>query len=604
MKWLSNLDRKYVVPILIGISLTTITCVSLGILLYPMFEKDETKDDSDKKSRQIVTSRCTTVQYKVPKQFASAIIGRGGSVIRDIESKTGTHINMNTNDIESPYAICIIRGNEMEGIRLAESIIKNILDNQPIIETYELFVPLEACGNLKRNGNIQQIQRSSGAKLIIENNVHKTEAEWKRRIIIKGSAEQIALAVTQIQDKIREENEAQAQLKGEQAASARIPRLSPNKSIVEGEIEEINPTIKTYEIPIPYEMIGEVIGTNENTVQQLERVLGVEIIIEKNPIFPSNERSVILRGAAKQLSEAIAQIKAKIEKENKTKILLNDDLTANKIRPTVESSSNDSVSISNNTLETSETFLPQDEVIEVFVSAVETPNKFWIHVIGPGIQALDDLVSEMTEYYNKAENRELHSKTVIPNQIVAAKFDYDKKWYRAQVLSIEDSQCKVFYVDYGDIETISINDVLELRTDMLCLRLQAINCSLANTKPRESEWNPEACDKFADLTHTAQWKPLIAKIKSYKYPMSIPDYELSHPSIPCIELYEKSGDKNIDIRETLIRLELARLEFDEDVFPTTNSRLLQDKYDIQSVSSSLLAENDSDIRDETDSSTC
>lgn len=60
---------------------------------------------------------------------------------------------------------------------------------------------------------------------------------------------------------------------------------------------------------------------------------------------------------------------------------------------------------------------------------------------------------------------------------------------------------------------------------------------------RESEWNPEACDKFADLTHTAQWKPLIAKIKSYKYPMSIPDYELSHPSIPCIELYEKSGDK-------------------------------------------------------------
>lgn len=61
--------------------------------------------------------------------------------------------------------------------------------------------------------------------------------------------------------------------------------------------------------------------------------------------------------------------------------------------------------------------------------------------------------------------------------------------------------------------------------------------------------------------------------------------------------------QNIDIRETLIRLELARLEFDEDVFPTTNSRLLQDRYDIQSVSSSLLAENDLDIRDETDSST-
>lgn len=60
---------------------------------------------------------------------------------------------------------------------------------------------------------------------------------------------------------------------------------------------------------------------------------------------------------------------------------------------------------------------------------------------------------------------------------------------------------------------------------------------------RESEWIPEACDKFADLTHVAQWKPLIAKIKGYKYPMPIPDYELSHPPIPCIELYEKNGDK-------------------------------------------------------------
>lgn len=78
-----------------------------------------------------------------------------------------------------------------------------------------------------------------------------------------------------------------------------------------------------------------------------------------NFVFIGNKRSVILRGAAKQLSEAIAQIKAKIEKENKTEIPLNDDFMAARIMPTVESSSNDSVNIFNNTSETSETFLPQ-----------------------------------------------------------------------------------------------------------------------------------------------------------------------------------------------------------------------------------------------------
>lgn len=48
-------------------------------------------------------------------------------------------------------------------------------------------------------------------------------------------------------------------------------------------------------------------------------------------------------------------------------------------------------------------------MMEVYVSAVDTPNAFWIHVIGSGIKALDNLVSEMTEYYNKEENRKLHA---------------------------------------------------------------------------------------------------------------------------------------------------------------------------------------------------
>lgn len=33
-------------------------------------------------------------------------------------------------------------------------------------------------------------------------------------------------------------------------------------------------------------------------------------------------------------------------------------------------------------------------------------------MIGPGNAALNNLVSKMTEYYNKAENRELHRKKV------------------------------------------------------------------------------------------------------------------------------------------------------------------------------------------------
>lgn len=52
-------------------------------------------------------------------------------------------------------------GNEVEDIRLAELVIKNILNTQYITEIYELFVSYKACRNfgiLKRNGDtVQQI---------------------------------------------------------------------------------------------------------------------------------------------------------------------------------------------------------------------------------------------------------------------------------------------------------------------------------------------------------------------------------------------------------------------------------------------------------------
>ena len=69
--------------------------------------------------------------------------------------------------------------------------------------------------------------------------------------------------------------------------------------------------------------------------------------------------------------------------------------------------------------------------------------------------------------------------------MVAAKFSFDERWYRSEVISgPEDGQYEVFFVDFGDRERVRKEDILELRTDFLSLRLQAIECSLANVKPR------------------------------------------------------------------------------------------------------------------------
>lgn len=46
--------------------------------------------------------------------------------------------------------------------------------------------------------------------------------------------------------------------------------------------------------------------------------------------------------------------------------------------------------------------------MEVFVCAVDNPSQFYIQVISQTNAKLDDLIKEMTEYYDNDENKEGH----------------------------------------------------------------------------------------------------------------------------------------------------------------------------------------------------
>lgn len=59
------------------------------------------------------------------------------------------------------------------------------------------------------------------------------------------------------------------------------------------------------------------------------------------------------------------------------------------------------------------------------------PSHFWLQIVGPKATELDQLVEEMTEYYGKEANREMHVlEKVEKGDLVAAIFRYDNKWYR------------------------------------------------------------------------------------------------------------------------------------------------------------------------------
>lgn len=200
--------------------------------------------------------------------------------------------------------------------------------------------------------------------------------------------------------------------------------------------------------------------------------------------------------------------------------------------------------------------------LEVYVSAVAHPSKFFVQMVGSQSVELDLLIDAMSEYYNDDENRERHVITApTVGQMVAAKFSEDQKWYRAEIVAITDNAfgdgivCDLFYVDYGDNQYVFPKDVYALKKDFLGLKYQAMECFLAYVKPNNPEspnsWPQKANDRFDDLTKVASWKKLLLNIVTYRPGIA------KGNQIPGVELFDVEDGRDINIGQLLIAEGLA-----------------------------------------------
>ncbi len=113
--------------------------------------------------------------------------------------------------------------------------------------------------------------------------------------------------------------------------------------------------------------------------------------------------------------------------------------------------------------------LPSDQwprhrdFIEVYVSAVEHPDHFWVQVISAKSTQLDRLVDNMTSHYQFTTQQPSQAIQPNPGDIVAAPFTHDASWYRARVVEVQDKMVDVYYVDFGDNGLVPLDKVRTLR---------------------------------------------------------------------------------------------------------------------------------------------
>lgn len=146
--------------------------------------------------------------------------------------------------------------------------------------------------------------------------------------------------------------------------------------------------------------------------------------------------------------------------------------------------------------------------------------------------------------------------------------------YRAEIVATQVNKTMphellydVYFLDYGDSQFISKKDILELRTDFLSLRFQAIECFLAHVQPcnggnNMDEWDEKTVEAFEQMVQAARWKKMRSKIVTYKERKSFAFQRQSKQResspIPGVELYDsENASKNISLE--LVKLGLAEL---------------------------------------------
>ncbi|TRY56663.1 hypothetical protein DNTS_014138 [Danionella cerebrum] len=188
-----------------------------------------------------------------------------------------------------------------------------------------------------------------------------------------------------------------------------------------------------------------------------------------------------------------------------------------------------------------------DEHLEVYVSASENPQHFWIQILGVRSLQLDKLTDEMSRFYNSESSQEHRVESIIVGDIVAATYRDHDTWNRARVLgNLGSGLVDLYYVDFGDNAELSREQLRSMRSDFLSLPFQAIECCLAGVQPAGEVWTEAALDDFERMTYCAEWKPLLAKLHSYSHS------EIS--SWPNVKLYDNSQGKAVDLCSEMIRL--------------------------------------------------
>ncbi|XP_028331245.1 tudor and KH domain-containing protein isoform X2 [Gouania willdenowi] len=422
-----------------------------------------------------------------------------------VSQQSGAHVQVSTDseDLGHKTDVCFVLQGSKDQVLLARCFLENLVtDCEPVTEVLE--IPQTSFGRIIGRGgeSLKQITRTTGAKVVCS----KEKAcgpGAKGTVTITGNRHEVKKAKNLILEKVDEDVMVRTKISQSSALRQKRGHTAANQKSNSAELH-----------PLGLNNNGLLPHTDKNGQVHINRTAG-EAVGDVLQEEPEEMRSSTTDSREEEEEESIS-----------TK--------SHTHMPKFEIPSPDL------------SFQP-DEHLEVYVSAAENPNHFWIQILGVRSLQLDKLTEEMTRFYTDGNPADQKVETLVVGDIVAATYRDHGKWNRARVLGVLSSGLvDLYYVDFGDNGEMPKEALRRMRSDFLSLPFQAIECSLAGVRPNGGEtWSEEALDEFDRLTHCAMWRPLQAKLCSYSHSES--------SSWPSVRLYDSSGGYTVDIGEELVQ---------------------------------------------------
>ncbi len=145
--------------------------------------------------------------------------------------------------------------------------------------------------------------------------------------------------------------------------------------------------------------------------------------------------------------------------------------------------------------------------VKMFTCSIDSPGMFWLH-ISDKLEPINAVSDCLNNQETISSLKLLASSSLFPTAACCTHFSEDGMLYRSEIIKVGPDKVDVRYVDYGNCDTVDVQNILEIPADLVLQPAFAIQCCLDGVKPlkpkdrkvQSGAWSTDACDKFSELS--------------------------------------------------------------------------------------------------------